>query len=101
VDISGASGRDPIADFETVRQELRLYRPELAAKPQLVAANKIDAVSDEATLRPLSRHVAGLGLPFFPISAVTGKGVPDLLEAVWRILAGYDSSTLSTRAAPR
>ena len=43
VDVSGASGRDPVEDFDTIRRELELYNPELLEKPQLVAANKIDA----------------------------------------------------------
>jgi GTP-binding protein len=94
VDISGASGRDPIDDFETVRQELRLFRPELAAKPQIVAANKIDALGDEAALAKLEAHVAARALPFFAVSGATGRGLPDLLEAIWRILAARDSSTL-------
>jgi GTP-binding protein len=99
VDVSGASGRDPIEDLETVRRELRLFRPELAAKPQIVAANKVDALSDDIGLSRLATHVASLGLPFFVLSAVTGRGVPDLLEAIWQILAGRDSSTLVSSAA--
>ena len=46
VDVSGESGRDPVEDFDTIRRELELYNPEMLAKPQLVAANKIDAVDD-------------------------------------------------------
>src|SRR5207247_9268387 len=45
VDVSGATGREPADDLEILRRELQLFRPELAAKPQLVAANKIDAMS--------------------------------------------------------
>ncbi len=87
VDVSGASGRDPIADLDTVRSELELFQPTLAAKPQLVAANKMDAVDDEARVTGLERRASALGLPFFRISAATGSGVPELLEAVWRLLA--------------
>jgi GTPase len=83
VDISGASGRDPVDELNTVRRELELFRPELAAKPQLVAANKIDALDDESRVSGLSRRARALGLPFFLISAVTGAGVPELLESVW------------------
>ena len=99
VDVSGASGRDPVDDFETVRRELRLYRPELAAKPQLVAANKVDAVSDPQAIARLGAHVTPLGLSFFPISAATGEGVQKLLEAVWSVLGARESSTLSPEAA--
>ncbi len=87
VDISGASGRDPVDDLNTVRQELELYRPELAAKPQLVAANKIDALEDEDRVKGLAKRAKALRLPFFRISGATGEGVPELLEAMWRGLA--------------
>jgi GTP-binding protein len=95
VDVSGASGRDPVDELNTVRRELELFQPELAAKPQLVAANKIDALDDESRVSELSRRARALGLPFFRISAVTGTGVPELLEAVWNgLMAARASSTL-------
>jgi GTP-binding protein len=89
VDVSGASGRDPVEDLNTVRQELALFQPELAAKPQLVAANKLDAVGPDAepTLKALERRARALKLPFFRISGATGAGVAELLEAMWRQLA--------------
>ena len=87
IDVSGASGRDPIEDLDTLRRELALFRPELAAKPQIVSANKIDAVDDEARVKALSRRAKSLHLPFFRISAVTGAGVTDLLESAWKELA--------------
>jgi GTP-binding protein len=87
VDVSGASGRQPVEDLDTVRRELELFQPELAAKPQIVAANKIDALDDERGVHDLARRAKALELPFFRISAVTGAGVPELLEAVWSDLA--------------
>jgi GTP-binding protein len=89
VDVSGASGRRPVDDLETVRRELELFQPALAAKPQLVAANKIDALGSETgeDLRALERHALALKLPFYRISGVTGAGVPELLEAMWRRLS--------------
>ncbi len=87
VDISGASGRDPVQDLDVLRHELELFRPELAAKPQLVAANKIDAVDEPERVDALARRAIELGLPFHRISAVTGDGVPELLETVWQQLA--------------
>jgi len=87
VDVSGASGRKPSDDLDTVRRELELYRPELARKPQLVAANKIDAAGDEALIGDLAARASALELPFFRISAVTGAGVQDLLEAMWQRLS--------------
>ncbi len=86
VDVSSASGRDPVADLDTVRRELELFQPTLAAKPQIVAANKIDAVDDEERVTVLAGRAAALGLPFFRISAVTGEGIPPLLEAMWQHL---------------
>ena len=77
-------------DLETVRRELTLFQPGFAARPQLVAANKMDAVNlaeDADRVVDLEKRAAKLGLPFFRISAVTGAGVPELLEAIWPHLA--------------
>jgi GTPase len=87
VDVSGASGRDPATDLDTVRHELQMFQPELAAKPQLVAANKIDALDDEERALAVESRAHMLDLPFFRVSAATGAGLPELLEAVWRELA--------------
>jgi GTPase len=89
VDVSGASGRNPVEDLDTVRRELELFQPMLAAKPQIVAANKIDAAGpDQAdAIAALARRAAALELPFFQISGASGKGVPALLEAMWRRLS--------------
>jgi GTP-binding protein len=87
VDVSGASGRNPVDDLDTVRRELELYRPEFAGRPQLVAANKIDAVSDEEPVKALAKRARHLKLPFHKISAVTGEGLPELTEAMWRKVA--------------
>lgn len=86
VDVSSASGRDPVDDLDTVRRELELFQPTLAAKPQIVAANKIDALDDEQRVAALKRRASKLKLPFFRISGVTGAGVTELLEAAWREL---------------
>lgn len=84
VDVSSASGRDPVEDFDTILDELRLFDVKVAAKPQLVAASKVDALDDPARLHQLERHVKALGLPFHTISGVTGEGIPSLVEAAWR-----------------
>src|SRR5499427_1000028 len=86
VDVSGASGRDPASDLDVVRRELELFRPELAAKPQLVAANKIDAVDDPERARRLERRAGELKLPFFRVSGASGAGVSELVEAMWHRL---------------
>ena len=59
VDVSGQSGRDPVEDFDTIRRELELYRPELAEKPAIAAANKMDAVADRAARRRAWRRTCG------------------------------------------
>lgn len=87
VDVSGASGRDPVQDFDTILEELSLFDPKVAAKPQIVAANKIDALDDPSRLTGLERRVRTLELPFCRISGVTGEGIDDLLEAAWRRIA--------------
>jgi len=94
VDVSGESGRDPVEDLDILRRELELFQPTFAARPQLVAANKIDAVDaeGEARVRALEQRARGLGLPFFRVSAATGAGVQDLLEAMWRQLAASRQS---------
>ena len=86
VDVSGASGRDPIDDFETIQRELASFSADLASKPQIVAATKMDAVSNTDAVDALEAHVASHDLPFLRISAVTGEGLPELQEAVWRYL---------------
>ncbi len=87
IDVSGQSGRDPIEDFDTIRRELELYRPELAEKPAIAAANKMDAAPDTKLVRKLEKHLKGLGVPLHRISAVTGAGVPALVEEMWRGLS--------------
>ena len=87
VDVSGASGRDPVHDFDAILDELRLFDAKVAAKPQIVAATKMDAVDDPSRVESLERHVRERGLPFFTISAVAGTGLDELLEAMWRQIA--------------
>jgi GTP-binding protein len=99
VDVSGASGRDPIDDFETIMEELRLFDPKVAAKPQIVAANKIDAVDDAARVKALERHVKKQKLPFLRISGVSGEGVDALLEAIWREIASVRAVRLDAGEA--
>jgi GTP-binding protein len=87
VDLSSMTMRNPVDDLNTVRRELELFQPTLAAKPQVVAANKVDALDDEERAAALERRASELGLPFYRISAVSGAGLPDLLEEMWRQVA--------------
>lgn len=92
VDVSGASGRDPVQDMDIVRRELELYRPEFAGRPQIAAANKMDAVSDHADVDRLGTYLASCGIPMYRVSAVTGEGIDALLEAMWAGLRGADET---------
>jgi GTP-binding protein len=87
VDVSGASGRDPVHDFDTILNELRLFDAKVAEKPQIVAATKMDAIDDPSRVAALERLVRDRGLPFYRISAVAGTGIDELLEAMWRQIA--------------
>jgi GTP-binding protein len=92
VDVSSASGRDPVDDFDVIMKELALFPGRDAAgeqlkdKPMLVVANKIDALDEPDRQTRLRAHVESRGIPFYSVSAATGEGVPALLEAVWREL---------------
>jgi GTP-binding protein len=87
VDVSSASGREAADDLTVIRRELELFRAELLERPQLVAATKIDAVDEPERLERLRARAGEWRLPVFPISAVTGQGLPALLEALWRGMA--------------
>src|SRR5918995_1643535 len=65
VDVSGASGRDPVNDFDVIVEELRRFDPAVASKPQIVAANKIDSVIDEDAIGPPAGRAAGRGVALF------------------------------------
>ena len=88
VDVSSASGREPADDLAVIRRELELFRADMLQRPQLVVAAKIDAIDDEERLARLEAKAAGWGLAVLEISAVTGQGVPALLEALWRGMIG-------------
>ncbi len=86
LDLDPATGRDPLDDLHVINGELAAYSAELAARPQLVVANKIDLVEGDpevaAALERIRRHCAATGQPLHTISAATGRGVPELLRAV-------------------
>ena len=82
VDVSGSEGRDPVADFDAINQELKQYSPELASRPQIVAANKADIMSDDSLLSALREHVEALGFPLFTTSAAAHQGTRELVFAV-------------------
>ncbi|MCZ2076345.1 MAG: GTPase ObgE [Bryobacteraceae bacterium] len=82
VDASEASGRDPLHDFDVIMEELGSFSASLAEKPMILVANKIDATQDASRIDALRQLASERQLPFFAISAVTGKGVSQLLYAL-------------------
>lgn len=86
LDVSDVSERDPLQDFRSVNWELALHSAELAARPQIVALNKTDIVTDTTRVDALATKLERDGWTVFPISAATHYGVSELLLAVWRMV---------------
>ena len=90
VDAASVEGRDPVDDIEKINAELRAYNPEIAARPQVIAANKIDAIyvedGQENPIDRLKRTFEPQGIEVFAISAVTGEGVKSLLYKIRELL---------------
>ncbi len=85
VDAAGTEGRDPIADIYAINHELEAYNKEISERPQIIAANKIDAIYEGAEENPVDKIRAEFepkGIPVFAISAVSGKGLKELLYTV-------------------
>jgi GTPase len=78
VDVSPASGRDPVEDFETVQRELASFSELLVEKPMIVVASKMDIAQDPERVEALRRHAAKQGFSFFEISSATGQGIEKL-----------------------
>jgi GTPase len=88
VDVSPASGRDPVEDFETVQRELASFSEMLVQKPMVVVASKMDIAQDPERVEALRRHAAKQGISFFEISSATGQGIEKLKFAMAeRVLA--------------
>ena len=81
LDAAGSEGRDPIEDFETINAELARFDPELASRPQIVVANKID-LADEAQIEKLRDYVAAKGLDFYTMCAPIAEGTRQVIDAV-------------------
>lgn len=80
VDVSGSEGRDPIEDFDKINSELEQYSPKLMKKPQIVAANKIDLISEEdPKYLEFKTYVESKGYKVFPMSAPINVGVHEIL----------------------
>ena len=82
VDVSGSEGRDPVADFDAINTELEQYSPDLAKRPQIVAANKVDIMTDPENLERLRAAAEEAGCELYEISAGTTVGTRNLMRAV-------------------
>ena len=86
VDVSSASGRDPVSDYEVINRELAAYDAELAERPQFVVATKLDALDEPERLERLRERARADGREFFEISSAANRGVRELVLAVGRRL---------------
>ena len=94
VDVSGSEGRDPVADFDAINAELEQYSPDLAKRPQIVAANKVDIMTDPENLERLRAHVEAKGFTLMEISAAAHQGTRELVGKVAEALASLPPVTV-------
>lgn len=97
VDAAGSEGRDPVDDIFKINQELKAYNPEIAARPQVIAANKIDLIYTQEEENPVDRlkkEFEPRGIKVFPISGATGQGIKELLYYVSEQLKGLEQETI-------
>ena len=94
VDAAGTEGRDPIEDIYAINKELEAYNADIAKRPQVIAANKIDAIYDDGTgndpVSLLKAEFEPKGIKVYPISAVSGQGLKELLYEVNNMLEAID-----------
>ncbi len=113
VDAASTEGRDPVEDIKTINKELENYNQELLNRPQIIAANKVDVIygEDENPVDRIREAFQDQGIPVYPISAVSGQGVKELLYAISDLLKTvdqtpvifekeFDLSTLSVASLP-
>jgi GTP-binding protein len=87
VDVSGATGRDPVDDFRIVMEELAGFSPDLLRKPMFVVASKVDVAQDPSPIEALRALATEKYLPFYKISSVTGEGIEELKYKIAEFLA--------------
>lgn len=94
VDAASTEGRDPIEDIYAINKELEAYNQDIAKRPQIIAANKIDVLYDEnEIIEKIKEEFEPKGIKVFPISAVSGKGVTELLYYVSTLLQTMNQET--------
>ncbi|MEC9488140.1 MAG: GTPase ObgE [Halanaerobium sp.] len=86
IDVSGIEGRDPLEDYRKINNELERYSPRLAEKKQIIVANKMDLPAARENLPGVKEYLEGEGHEVYPVSAVTGEGLDQLMYAAARAL---------------
>jgi GTP-binding protein len=81
LDLSPATGRDPLDDYETLNRELEAYSAELSKKPQIVAPNKIDITEAREKLKEIKKYFDKMVVAIYPVSSATGDGLKELVHA--------------------
>lgn len=96
VDAASVEGRDPVEDIKTINKELAAYNEDMLKRPQIIAANKIDAIYDEedSNIARIKAEFEPQGIKVFPISAVSGKGLKELLYATQALLDTMDDTPI-------
>ena len=94
-------GREALRDFDVLNAELKKYSAELAHKPQVVAANKLDLPEAQARLEPLTKALRKRGIAVFPISCATGAGMQQLMDAVAEVLFTGRTDKLQVEPPPK
>ena len=87
VDVSGIEGRNPISDFDIINNELKKYNIDLENRPQIVAANKTDIITDQKLYDGFIAEMERRGYKVFPISAATKNGVDELMRYTYSELS--------------
>ncbi len=90
LDVSGMEGRDPKDDFDAINRELAKYSPTLAKKKQIVVLNKIDLVQDDMTIPEVTKYFEDKGYEVFAVNALTGQGLPELMERAYYYVENYE-----------
>ena len=90
LDVSGMEGRDPKDDFDAINRELAKYSSTLAKKKQIVVLNKIDLVQDDTTIPEVTKYFEDKGYEVFAVNALTGQGLPELMERAYYYVENYE-----------
>ena len=86
LDVSGSEGRNPVEDFEIINTELKKYSEKLSSRKQVIIANKIDVMQDDSLYQKVENMAKEKGIEIFKISAATGEGIKELMQAISKLL---------------